>query len=226
MTVSLVTGATRGIGRETARQLVLLGHDVWLGARDVAVGEREADAVGARAVRIDVTDPDSIARAVAAIGHCGLDVLVNNAGIGGDDLPTLDTTAAELTRVLDTNLLGAVRVTQAFLPLLRRSSHPVVVNVSSGLGSFGYVTDPDRYESELDNLTYPVSKAALGMATVQYAKALPGFRVVLVDPGWTATDLTGGAGDQTPEQGAAVVVRAVTDASARGFVGPDGVVPW
>jgi NAD(P)-dependent dehydrogenase (short-subunit alcohol dehydrogenase family) len=127
------------------------------------------------------------------------------------------------------NLLGPVRVTRAFVPLLRRSAAPRIVNVSSGMGSFGLVTDTERLESRLVGLVYPSSKSALNMVTVMYAKALPEFRVNAVDPGYTATDLNGHRGTQTVEQGAAPVVRAARiapDGPTGVFLGVDGPVPW
>jgi NAD(P)-dependent dehydrogenase (short-subunit alcohol dehydrogenase family) len=143
MTTTLITGANKGLGKETARLLVGAGHDVWLGARDEARGRAAADEVGARFVQLDVTDDASVAAAVAQIAaDGGLDVLVNNAGIakraGGGE--ALDGPSA--LEVFDTNAVGIIRVTEAALPLLRRSDNPVVVNVSSALGPFTATHDP------------------------------------------------------------------------------------
>src|SRR4051795_10014959 len=126
MTKTLITGANKGLGRETARRLLADGHDVWMGARDPARGQAAADELGARFVVIDVTDDESVAAAaerVAAEG--GLDVLVNNAGIVGRRKPVAGTTPDDIQLVFETNVLGIVRVTQAFLPLLERSTNPV-----------------------------------------------------------------------------------------------------
>src|SRR3954468_1097082 len=130
MTTTLITGANKGLGRETARRLVADGHDVWMGARDPARGQAAADELGARFVVIDVTDDESVAAAaerVAAEG--GLDVLVNNAGIVGPRKAVPEMTADDMRVVFDTNVFGIVRVTRAFLPCLERSATPVIVNV-------------------------------------------------------------------------------------------------
>ena len=213
MTVTLITGANKGIGYETARQLLALGHDVWLGARDPERGEKAATELGARFVQLDVTDDASVGDALASIGdEAGrLDVLVHNAGV-------LDTRldGPSALRSFDTNAVGIVRVTEAALPLLRRSDSPNVVTVSSSGGSFWAVTNPDRPEYGLPVAVYAASKAAATMLTVQYAKAHPGIRFNALEPGTTATDMTASFGiGRSPEQSAAVVVRLAT-------LGPDG----
>lgn len=232
-TIALVTGATQGIGRETARRLVALGWTVWVGARDLTAGEAVATGLGgdARAVRLDVTDDTSVAEAVRVVDatHGRLDVLVNNAGVSGRVVGPRDTPAADFLPVYGVNVLGPVRVTHAFLPLLDRSAQPRVVMVSSGLGSFGVTTDPGRFESTIAGLAYPSSKAALNMITSQYAKVLEGYQVLAVDPGYTATGLNGFQGYQTVEQGADAVVAAATvgpDAPSGTFHDRAGAVPW
>ena len=217
MTTTLITGANKGLGYESARRLLEAGHLVYVSARDPERGRQSAETLGARFVRLDVTDDDSVAAAVAVIGAevGSLDVLVNNAGVAGGFLAAADTTAGEVHRVYETNVLGVVRVTHAFLPLLGLSEHPVVVNVSSGLGSMAITTDPTRFEHSLTGLAYPSSKAAVNMLTSQYAKAFPHMRVNAVDPGYTSTDLNGHRGTQTVEQGAEAIV-------AMALVGPDG----
>jgi NAD(P)-dependent dehydrogenase (short-subunit alcohol dehydrogenase family) len=230
MTTTLITGANKGLGREAARRLLAAGHDVWVAARDAERGQAAADALGARFVQLDVTDDASVAAAaerVAAGG--GLDVLVNNAGIVGAYQSVPETTADDVAHVLQTNVLGIVRVTQAFLPLLERSPNPVVVNVSSGMGSFGVTTDPERLESTLVGLGYPASKSAVTMLTVQYAKALPHVRVNAVDPGYTATDFNNHSGTQTVEEGTDAIVRMAqvpADGPTGTFVDRHGDVPW
>jgi NAD(P)-dependent dehydrogenase (short-subunit alcohol dehydrogenase family) len=227
MTVTLITGANKGIGRETARQLVALGHDVWIGSRDLARGTAAADEVGARAVQLDVTDDDSVRAAVATIGAAGtgLDVVVHNAGV----LETTTDTAAA-TRSFATNAIGVVRVTEAALPLLRRSSAPAVVVVSSSAGSFWAVTNPERVESQLPLALYSASKAAATMLTVQYAKAHPGIRFTAVEPGATATDMTAAFGIGRPvAESARVVVGTVTapvGSPSGTFVDEAGTLPW
>ena len=230
MTTTLITGANKGLGREAARRLLADGHDVWVTARDPERGRATAEALGARFVALDVTDDASVAAAaetVAAAG--GLDVLVNNAGISGGFKPLPEVTPQDVEQVFATNVLGIVRVTQAFVPVLERSTNPVIVNVSSGMGSLAITTDPARLESELVGLAYPSSKAAVNMLTSQYAKALPGMRVNAVDPGYTATDLNGHSGPQTVEEGTEAIVRmAELDASGAtgAFVDRSGVAPW
>jgi NAD(P)-dependent dehydrogenase (short-subunit alcohol dehydrogenase family) len=203
---------------------------VWAATRDEARGRTAVGALGARFVRLDVTDEASVAAAaqiVAAAG--GLDVLVNNAGIVGARTPVPETTADHVAAVLATNVLGIVRVTHTFLPLLERSANPVIVNVSSGMGSFGVTTDPERLESTLVGLAYPTSKAAVTMLTTQYAKGLPHVRVNAVDPGYTATDFNDHRGTQTVAEGTDAIVRmAQLDASGPtgSFVDRHGPVPW
>ena len=230
MTTTLITGANRGLGKEAARRLLADGHDVWVAARDADQGRATAEALGARFVALDVTDDASVAAAVEKVAaEGGLDVLVNNAGISGGFKPFPTVTPQDVERVFATNVLGIVRVTQAFVPLLERSASPVVVNVSSGMGSLAITSDPSRLESTLVGLAYPASKAAVNMLTSQYAKALPGMRVNAVDPGYTATDFNNHRGTQTVEEGAEAIVRmAKLDASGPTgtFVDRSGGVPW
>jgi NAD(P)-dependent dehydrogenase (short-subunit alcohol dehydrogenase family) len=231
MTTTLITGANKGLGREAARRLLADGHDVWLAARDPGRGRPAAEQLGARFVELDVTDDES-ARAAAervAAESGGLDVLVNNAGITGVRKPVPEVTADDLRYVFETNVFGIVRVTQAFLPLLERSANPVIVNVSSGMGSLAVTTDPARLESTLISLGYPASKSAVNMLTSQYAKAFPQMRINAVDPGYTATDLNAHRGTKTVEQGAEIIVRmAQLDSSGPtgAFVDDSGAVPW
>jgi len=227
MTVTLITGATRGIGFETARQLVAAGHTVYLGARDADRGREAAAEIGSRSVQLDVTDDDSVADALAAIEaeEGRLDVLVNNAGVLETDL---DAAAAE--RSFGVNAIGIVRVTEASLPLLRRSADPRVVTVSSSAGSFWAVTNPERPEHALPLALYSASKAAATMLTVQYAKANPGIRFNAVEPGPTATDMTAAFGIGRPvAESARVVVRLVTagaDSPSGTLQDEDGLLAW
>ncbi|MDM4761958.1 SDR family NAD(P)-dependent oxidoreductase [Galbitalea sp. SE-J8] len=227
MTTTLITGANRGLGRETARQLIAAGHTVYLGARDEIRGRAAADALGARFVRLDVTSDDSVEAAAEWIGaDGGLDVLVNNAGIEprlpGNAVPApADTTAHDIRTTFETNVFGLVRVTRAFLPLLQRSVAPVVVNVSSGLGSLTDLSNPDSHTHFYPGLAYPASKATVNALTIQYAKAYPGIRINAVDPGYTDTDLNGHTGTQTVEEGAEIIVRM---AGLTGSDGPTGLL--
>jgi NAD(P)-dependent dehydrogenase (short-subunit alcohol dehydrogenase family) len=231
MTTTLITGATKGLGREAARRLRDAGHDVWIGARDAAAGQAVANELHARFVALDVTDDASVAAAVQTVRDAGtgLDVLVNNAGIAGSFQPVSETTADHVAAVHATNVLGVVRVTQAFLPLLEDSENPVVVNVSSGMGSLTLTTDPDRVESTIVGLAYPSSKAAVTMLTSQYARALPHMRINAADPGYTATDLNGHSGPQTVTEGTDAIVALAQlgpDGPTGTFVDRHGPVPW
>ena len=231
MTVTLITGANKGLGFESARRLIALGHTVYLGARDRERGAAAADRLGARFVQIDVTDDASVNSAAAWIEQqrAGLDVLINNAGIAGERVAPADTTAEHVRHVYETNVLGVVRVTHAMLPLLRASQAPVIVNVSSALGSFAAVTDPGRLESKYALLGYCSSKSAVTILTVQYAKAMPELRINAVDPGYTATDLNAHRGTQTVEQGTDAIVRLATigrEGPTGTFQNGSGIVAW
>ena len=217
--IALVTGGNKGLGKATARRLVELGHTVYIGARDAERGRSAADEVGARWLLLDVTDDASVRAAASELARREgrLDILVNNAGIF-EGMVKLDDLAVDVMRaVYDVNVFGVVRVTQAFLPLLHESEQPVIVNVSSLLGSFDAMTDPQSHQYPYFVPSYGSAKAALNMLTVQYAKELPGMRVNAVEPGVTATDLHGLSGDgfQTPEEGAENIVRMAT-------IGTDG----
>lgn len=236
MTATLITGANKGLGHETARRLVAAGHTVYLGSRDAERGRLAARRIGATAVRLDVTDDASVAAAVKEIEAAGgLDVLVNNAGIqremGQDGTVTgaVDLTADLVRATFETNVFGTVRVTHAFLPLLRRSPAPVVVNVSSGLASLDLLSQPGTRAYDYPGVAYPASKTAVNMLTVQYAKALPGFRINAVEPGFTRTDLNLNTGHQTVEEGAEVIVRMALvgpDGPTGGFFGANGPLAW
>ena len=218
MTTTFITGANKGLGHETARRLLALGHTVIVGARDEERGAAAAAELGARFVRIDVTDEASVAAAVADVAvHEGvLDVLINNAGVHGPHGDPTELTGADALAVFDVNVFGAVRTTTAFLPLLRRSADPVVINVSSGMGSLAITHDPSRIESSVVAPLYTASKAALTMLTTQYAKALKDVRVNAADPGYTATDLNGHSGPQTVTEGTDAIVRLATEGPGAG----------
>ncbi|MDN3356132.1 SDR family NAD(P)-dependent oxidoreductase [Actinomadura sp. DC4] len=235
MTTTLITGANKGLGFETARRLVAAGHTVYVGSRDAGRGRRAAAELGARAVRIDVTDDASVAAAARAVeAGGGLDVLVNNAGVqaelsGGTVIGAAELTAEVMRETFETNVFGTVRVLHAFLPLLRRSVAPVVVNVSSGLASLTRVTAPGTPSHAYRGVAYPASKTAVNMITVQYAKAFPGMRINAVEPGFSRTDLNGHTGRQSAGQGAEIIARmaqAGPDGPTGGYFAAEGPLPW
>ncbi|WP_040810364.1 SDR family NAD(P)-dependent oxidoreductase [Nocardia concava] len=233
MTTTLITGANKGIGFETARQLVAAGHTVYLGSRDPERGRLAAEQLGARSVQLDVTDDASVDAAVKIIeADGGLDVLVNNAGIDveGNGAVGIENVTADMMRtVFDTNVFGIVRVTHAFIPLLRRSPAPVIVNVSSSLASIALATTPGTKARTYPGLSYPVSKTAVNRITVQYANALPEMRINAVEPGYTATDLNAHSGTQTPAEGARIIARMAqvsADGPTGGYFDAQGSMPW
>jgi NAD(P)-dependent dehydrogenase (short-subunit alcohol dehydrogenase family) len=227
MTVTLITGANKGLGYETARQLIERGHIVYLGARDPERGEAAASELGGRFVQLDVTDEVSVETALGVIGENEgqLDVLVNNAGIS-----TTEITGEVALHVFDTNAIGLIRVTQAALPLLMSSENPVVVNVSSALGSFWAVTNPERRQFHFPSIIYGASKSAVSMLTVQYAKTFRDIKFNAVEPGFTATELTPfSSAGQPVEKGAEVIVRMATigkDGPTGTFQEGEGELAW
>ncbi|WP_033337698.1 SDR family NAD(P)-dependent oxidoreductase [Catenuloplanes japonicus] len=227
MTVTLITGANKGLGHETARQLKALGHTVYLGARDTDRGEKAAAELGARFVRLDVTDDATVEAALATIeaAEGRLDLLVNNAGILGDG----PVDGPKALTVFDTNVVGVVRVTEAALPLLRRSASPHVVTVSSSLGSFWVVNNPERPEFGMPLPLYAASKAAATMLTVQYAKAYPEIRFSALEPGTAATDFNAhyGIGRDRAESAAVIVALATGEGKDTGTLQDEfGTLPW
>ncbi|HET7497597.1 MAG TPA: SDR family oxidoreductase [Candidatus Eisenbacteria bacterium] len=205
--VALVTGSTRGIGQETARQLAARDYTVVVTGRSLRAASEAAAGIGARAVAraLDVSDPKSVAALGAWIASAigSLDVLVNNAAIlldEGKSILTLDPQTFEAT--MRTNVLGALLVTQAMAPLLRRARAPRVVNVSSGAGQISSMT---TYAPG-----YSISKAALNAVTVLLAAALPNARVNCVDPGWVRTDMGGPNATRGVAEGAETIVWLAT----------------
>ena len=233
--VALVTGANKGIGFAIAQGLGAIGFSVGVGARDdtrreQAVQQLQAAGVDAFGVALDVTSEDSVAAAATAIEHGTgrLDVLVNNAGISGrTDAGAQNPTTLDLDvvrTVLDTNVFGVVRVTNAMLPLLRRAPSPRIVNMSSNMGSLTLQTGPIL-------AAYAPSKSMLNSITAQYARALADTNIVVnaACPGYVATDFTGFNAPRTPEQGAAIAIRLATlpdDGPRGGFFDDEGVVAW
>lgn len=240
--IALVTGGNKGIGREIAAQLAALGHTVVIGSRSIARGQETASALRAAggdvsAVALDVTDPASVAAAADAVlaEHGRIDALVNNAGIShqpGADFAGQMPRSADVDHVravFETNVFGVVTVTSAFLPLLRRSETPRIVNVSSSAGSLTAISDfanPDPVA-----LGYVPSKTALTALTLMYARDLAqeGILVNAVCPGFVATDLNNHRGVRTPAEGARSAVRMATidaDGPTGTFTDDAGTVAW
>lgn len=236
---ALVTGANKGIGLEVARQLGLQGFRTIIASRNLALGEMAAQTLvdiglDARSVQIDVTDVDSIEKAATNISsnEAVLDVLVNNAGVGdpADGRPT-NAQRDAVRRILETNFLGALAVTQAMLPLLRKSSAGRIVNQSSGLGSLTHNSNVNWEFAAYKLIGYSASKAALNMLTVHLAAELKaeGIAVNSADPGFTATDLNQHRGTQTVEEGAAAAVRLALGADGHStgtFRSANQTEPW
>jgi NAD(P)-dependent dehydrogenase (short-subunit alcohol dehydrogenase family) len=227
---ALVTGANKGIGLEIARGLRALGMDVLLGARDPIRGKEAADAIGATALPLDVTDEDSIARAAERIEV--LDVLVNNAGVLLERGAPPSATPLDLLRATyAVNVLGVVAVINALLPALRRAPAARIVNLGSGLGSLAYTSEPGHLYAQHPLLAYNSSKSALSAVTLSYANELRGtpIKVNVADPGYCATDLNAHSGPRTPAQGAVAAIRLATlpaDGPTGGFFDDEGEVPW
>ncbi|QKW33387.1 SDR family oxidoreductase [Actinomadura sp. NAK00032] len=237
-TIALVTGANKGIGYEIAAGLGALGWSVGVGARDearreAAVEKLRAEGVDAFGVPLDVTDDASVRAAAALIEKRAgrLDVLVNNAGVtgGGPQEPTKVTPETMRTAV-ETNVIGVIRVTNTMLPLLRRSSSPRIVNMSSTVGSLTRQSMPDGETGPI-SAAYAPSKTFLNAVTVQYAKELRGTGILInaACPGFCATDLNGFRGVRTPEQGAATAIRLAQlpdDGPTGAFYDDNGEIPW
>ncbi len=217
---ALITGANKGIGREIARQLGHKGYSVWLGSRDAERGEKAAadlrkEGVDAHLLALDVTSDASVSAAAVTYGKTNdtLDVLVNNAGVatGGYAAPT-QASLDDMRAVYEVNVFGPVRVTQAFVPFLRKAGQGRIVMMSSSLGSIGEQLDMTRGTYGVNLLGYNSSKSALNMITVSFAKELAahGIKVNAANPGYVATDLNDHQGYRTVEQGAAIAVHLAT----------------
>ena len=231
MTITLITGANKGLGYETARRLTGVGHTVLAGARDLDRGTRAAGELGVTFIQIDPTDDDSVDAATRRVrDEFGrLDVLINNAGTAAPRLGAAELTAGAAMEGFGVNVLGPIRVIHAFLPLLRASAHPRIVNVSSGAGSFHRILEPGSAEHAVTLPVYPATKAALTMLTVQYARALDGILVNAADPGFTGTDFNNHRGTQTVTEGTDAIVRLATlppDGPTGTFQDRNGPVPW
>ncbi|MDE1994782.1 MAG: SDR family oxidoreductase [Rhizobiaceae bacterium] len=237
--IALITGGNKGIGLETARQLGKVGMTVLLAARNKELGEAAAatlrdEGSNVIAIELDVTKPETITAAASQIEEqfgC-LDVLINNAGIadqqdGSPGVASVDS----VRRIFETNFFGVLAVTQAMLPLVKKSDAGRIVNVSSGLGSMAFNADPEWSFAPVKLMGYNGSKVALNMLTVQLAYELRDtpIKVNATNPGYTATDLNGHAGHQTVEEGALVEVQMAllpADGPTGGFFSSNGSEPW
>ncbi|WP_336781466.1 SDR family oxidoreductase [Paenibacillus illinoisensis] len=236
---ALITGANKGIGFETARQLGNLGYVVLLGARDMRKGEEAAqrllnEGIEAYGIELDVTSQRTIETAVNHIEQTygSLDILINNAGIsvGGAAPPSL-IAVDDMRETYNTNFFGMISVTQAMLPLVQQSPAGRIVNLTSGLGSLTYNSDPEHEHAQFNLLAYNSSKAAVNMFTVTLAKEFrdTSLKINSVDPGFTATDLNGFTGINTVQQAAATVLELAVlgdDGPTGGFYGNNGEIPW
>jgi NAD(P)-dependent dehydrogenase (short-subunit alcohol dehydrogenase family) len=244
--IALVTGGNQGVGNEIVKALAANGYTVYIGSRKLENGENAAAQIGdnAKAVQLDVTQQGSIEAAIATITaeYGRLDLLVNNAGISHagpapknpEDLMAtgraVNVSLDEVRTVWETNVFGVIAMTQAALPLLRRSLAARIVNVSSGLGSLTWITDPECWAREHFGIVYAASKTALNAVTVAFAIELEkeGIKVNATSPGYTATALNNFQGTDSLEVGSREPVRVAleTDGPTAGFTGPDGKMPW
>ncbi|SDG35823.1 SDR family NAD(P)-dependent oxidoreductase [Mucilaginibacter sp. P25] len=244
--IALITGANQGVGNEIAKALAANGYIVYLGSRSLENGEKAAAEIGdnAKAVQLDVTQQESINAAVAKITseYGRLDLLVNNAGISHagtspknpEELMAtgraVNVSLDEVRAVWETNVFGVIAVTQKALPLLRKSAAARIVNVSSGLGSLTWISDPECWAREHFGIVYAASKTALNAVTLAFALELEkeGIKVNATSPGYTATALNNFQGTDSLEVGSREPVRVAleTDGPTGGFTGPEGKLPW
>lgn len=237
---ALVTGGNKGLGFELARQMAERGYTVWIGSRDLALGEAAADNLRAagdvRLLLLDVRDATGIAEAArelaAETDH--LDVLINNAGIS--PMPPDDGKASEVDveaarAIFETNVFGPLQVTQAFLPLLRKSASGRIVMISSGMGSLSRLVDPTSGLSRWPRAVYSASKAALNAFMIGFANELRDTPITVsaINPGFVATDINDNTGVLTLAQGVRRAIELATMAApppTGGFFNDTGVEPW
>ncbi len=245
MKSALVTGANKGIGFEVVRQLAQQGIHVYLGCRNLASGLAAVDALKKEglthieAIQLDVTSEKSIQLARANIGKKSkaLDILINNAGVyGGYPQSAFDSSIEQFRNTFETNLFGVVKVTQSFIDLMKKSSQPRIVNVSSSQGSIALHSDPTYKYYDYKGIVYLTSKAALNMYTVVLAYELQhtGFKVNAICPGYTKTDFNGHRGPGSVEDAGKRIVKyaLIDDHGPTGkFVSEEnnpetGEIPW
>ncbi|GAA4917813.1 SDR family NAD(P)-dependent oxidoreductase [Mucilaginibacter defluvii] len=244
--IALVTGANQGVGNEIAKALAANGYIVYVGSRKLENGEKAAAKIGekAKAVQLDVTRQQSVDAAIKQIetAYGRLDLLVNNAGISHagtapknpEELMStgraVNVSLDEVRTVWETNVFGVIAVTQAALPLLRKSEAARIVNVSSGLGSLTWISDPACWAREHFGIVYAASKTALNAVTVAFALELEkeNIKVNATSPGYTATALNNFQGTDSLEVGSREPIRVAleTDGPTGTFTGPEGQLPW
>ena len=245
-TLTLITGADRGIGFETAMALAKLGQHILLGSRDrdrgiEAVNKIKDAGYDAELIVLDVTSQDDISRAQATVnkkyGH--LDILINNAGIALDNHKDAAILSVDVIRKeFDVNFFGTVSMIQAFIPLLKKSPSAKIINVSSNMGSLGLASDPNSRFYKVSSLGYQSSKAAVNFATITFAKELADTHITVnsVNPGWTATAFGGRdtnqpapVGMQSVQKGAQQIIKLASDPrnDLNGmFTENEGTLPW
>lgn len=245
-TLTLITGADKGIGFETAMALAKLGQHVLLGSRHQDQGQQAVDKIrqagyDAELVILDVTKQSDIDRAKATIDekYGYLDVLINNAGIALDNHENAETLSTNVIRTeFDVNFFGTVSMIQAFIPLLKKSKSAKIINVSSNMGSLGLASDPNSRFYHVSSLGYQSSKAAVNFATITFAKELKDTHITVnsVNPGWTATSFGGRdvsqpvpQGMQSVHQGAQQIIKLASDPANElngTFTENEGTLPW
>jgi NAD(P)-dependent dehydrogenase (short-subunit alcohol dehydrogenase family) len=236
--IALISGANKGIGYEIARGLGAKQIQVLVGARDEARGQAaveklKAQGADARFVKLDVTDSGTIQRAAEWIEKefGRLDILINNAGIAEWGSKPSDVALSKVREVYETNFFGPVALIQAMLPLLKKSKHGRIVNVTSSLGSLTLSSDPKSPFADFLALGYNTSKSALNAMTIQFAKELKDtpIKVNAICPGYCATDINGNSGPRTSAQGAVAAIEYATigpDGPTGGYFNDAGRVPW
>jgi NAD(P)-dependent dehydrogenase (short-subunit alcohol dehydrogenase family) len=236
--IALISGANKGIGYEIARGLGAKKITVLVGARDEARGQAavdklKAEDLDARFVKLDVTDRETIRRAAEWIEKQfgRLDILINNAGIAEWGFTPSNVDLAKVREVYETNFFGPVALIQGMLPLLRKSKHGRIVNVSSSLGSLTLSSDLTSPFADFLALGYNTSKSALNSMTIQFAKELKDtpIKVNAICPGYCATDINGNSGPRSASQGAVAAIQYATigaDGPTGGYFNDAGRVPW
>jgi NAD(P)-dependent dehydrogenase (short-subunit alcohol dehydrogenase family) len=242
MTLALITGANKGIGLETARQLAAQGIHVLIGARDAAKGEAaaqtlQAEGYKADSIALDVSNEASIKQAAQTVTdrYGNLDILVNNAGIHpeyGQSIFSFEQMSLDLVmQIYQTNVFGPFMMIQAFLPLLRQSAAGRIVNTSSSVGSLTEQSNPESPYYPVNTAGYNSSKTALNALTVQLAKQLTGtnLKVNSACPGWVQTDMGSDAAPRTVSEGARIIIKLATlpnNGPNGGFFNEDGAIDW